>query len=237
MPAPVPIDLGVVLAILRLSNKYDIQYLYRRALDHLAEDGWYAASYAECGWGNHLNVLHKNSPLNALSVVTTAIEVGATWLLPRAYYCASTFYPPQLLPFMEGNMQEHVRICLIAHVQLLRGTVSVNSFLTMRYLSCTTPHVCDTLRDDHYLHFLADVDTGRDLNALSRWDDDDWTGFEADGMCDACRQSAKTRHDVAASTFWAKLPNIFGLPPWEDLHTMKRIAMGEDEDEDQNIED
>ncbi|KAJ7112971.1 hypothetical protein C8R44DRAFT_631359, partial [Mycena epipterygia] len=35
MPAPAPIELWVVLAILRLSHKYDIQYLHRRALHHL----------------------------------------------------------------------------------------------------------------------------------------------------------------------------------------------------------
>ncbi|KAJ7159379.1 hypothetical protein C8R43DRAFT_881836 [Mycena crocata] len=40
MPAPEPIELSVVLGILRLSHKYDVQYLFRRALQHLAEGEW-----------------------------------------------------------------------------------------------------------------------------------------------------------------------------------------------------
>ncbi|KAJ7182424.1 hypothetical protein C8R43DRAFT_1054358 [Mycena crocata] len=36
MPPPAPVELQVVLDILRLSHKYDAQYLHDRALQHLA---------------------------------------------------------------------------------------------------------------------------------------------------------------------------------------------------------
>ncbi|KAJ7652646.1 hypothetical protein B0H17DRAFT_957806, partial [Mycena rosella] len=36
MPPPTSVGLDVILGILRLSHKYDVQYLHRRALEHLS---------------------------------------------------------------------------------------------------------------------------------------------------------------------------------------------------------
>ncbi|KAJ7205333.1 hypothetical protein B0H12DRAFT_986526, partial [Mycena haematopus] len=38
MPAPEPANFTDVLAILRLSHKYDVEYLQRRALRHLSDE-------------------------------------------------------------------------------------------------------------------------------------------------------------------------------------------------------
>ncbi|KAJ7453403.1 hypothetical protein FB451DRAFT_1000518, partial [Mycena latifolia] len=45
MPPPEPVDIHVVLGILRLAHKYGIQYLYRRALRHLGTE--YPTSLAD----------------------------------------------------------------------------------------------------------------------------------------------------------------------------------------------
>ncbi|KAJ6602718.1 hypothetical protein DFH09DRAFT_899609, partial [Mycena vulgaris] len=103
MPAPVPVELWVVLAILRLSKKYDIQYLHRRALDHLVQAGWYKAGYDDDRDSGHLTECDPDNPMDNLSLVTTATEIGALWLLPYAYYCASTFSAEDLLPFLQDK--------------------------------------------------------------------------------------------------------------------------------------
>ncbi|KAJ7820322.1 hypothetical protein B0H14DRAFT_3876321 [Mycena olivaceomarginata] len=54
--------------------------------------------------------------------------------------------------------------------------------------------------------------------------------LEYSGMCSDCRELAKIQMHEAASAFWDELPSIFGLPPWGELHAMKRATMGEDED-------
>jgi hypothetical protein len=54
--------------------------------------------------------------------------------------------------------------------------------------------------------------------------------LEYSGMCSDCRELAKIQMHEAASAFWDERPSIFGLPPWGELHAMKRAAMGEDED-------
>ncbi|KAJ7655795.1 hypothetical protein DFH06DRAFT_992531 [Mycena polygramma] len=231
MPAPSPIELSVVLGILRLSHKYDVQYLHRRALKHLAEEGWYPTTYNEDST-DHLVDIAQSSPINALSVIVAAVEVGAQWLLPYAYYCAATFGTHQLLPFLEGQWEPHVRKCLLAHAQLVRGTVTFNTFLTQDPVTCVAPDNCDAVRMASLITTFAQVGRENDLDPLSEWDADRWQKLRKRGICDACYESAKEKHHLDASKFWGKLPAIFGLPPWEELHAMERKAMGGGDDTD-----
>ncbi|KAJ7780864.1 hypothetical protein DFH07DRAFT_910354 [Mycena maculata] len=217
MPAPASAELWVVLGILRLSHKYDVQYLYRRALDHLAEDGW------DCRTFNSVHC--PQSPAKALSVISTAMEVGAQWLLPLAYYYASNLSAKVLLIFLDGPMAPYARTCLGTHSSVVRGAVVVNRFLTVQDSLCATPDSCSEIRHSFLSDFLDAVADGSELQPLSNWDI--WTRLNSDGMCDDCCSSAKVQHHHAATTFFEQLPDIFGLPPWDGLHTTKRAAMGE----------
>jgi hypothetical protein len=225
MPAPAPIEVWTVVAILRLSHKYDVQYLHRRALNHLLEDGWYASSHLLEDIENHL-ISDPETPLEGLLVLSAATEVGALWLLPWSYYWTSTFGAKHLMPFLEGVMDPQVRKCLAAREDILRGTVAVNRFLTKRFSGCATPEICNGLRDRFLADFLDELEIDSASDPLSEWNT---TDLRADGLCDACCERAETEHDAAALTFWNKIPEIFGLPPWKDLHTMKRAALGEEE--------
>ncbi|KAJ7487276.1 hypothetical protein B0H11DRAFT_1721522 [Mycena galericulata] len=213
MPAPAETELSAVLGILRLSNKYDVQYLYRRALEHLAVDGWYAANYDENGWEDHLDSIEPRSPINALSVIDAASEVGATWILPKAYYCASTFFPYQLVPHLEGRMEHHVRKCLLAHVHLVRGTVATHRFLTT-YQPCATTNMCNSVRAAHLATFFDDVAKEADIFPLSRWVDDEvWDRLKEQGLCEACCGLATTQNQTAARSLWIGFPTFLGCLP------------------------
>ncbi|KAF8144973.1 hypothetical protein K438DRAFT_1847896 [Mycena galopus ATCC 62051] len=231
MPAPAPNYLSVVLGILRLSHKYDVQYLYRRALEHLNLDGWYYTTYDE-DCPEHLdNGLPEFSPLYPLQVIRTATEVGARWLLPATYYHLSTYSSEELLPFLEGSFGPDVVKALAAHTHLVRAAVTTHDFLT-NYSSCLAPNACDLARSITLRAFL----TGLSSPALQPFPrdliGDVMVELEENGMCSECRESAKTRMHEAASAFWDEIPGIFGLPPWNELHAMKRVAMGETEDRD-----
>ncbi|KAJ7503742.1 hypothetical protein B0H11DRAFT_1984147 [Mycena galericulata] len=218
MPSPCPVELSVVLGILRLSHKYDVQYLFRRALHHLAEGEWYALSYDQpCI--DHI-ITGDSSPIHSLSVAVAAIEVGAWWLLPMAYYDATCYGIDQLLALAaDGALQPHAMKCAIAQARFLRGTSAVNQFLTLKgdSPSCGNPGGCDTVRRSLLVeHFdLMKDDAG--LDPLGEWD-----------------TRAKTLFSEAAREFWAELPGIFDLPPWPELDAMKRAAMGEDAASEEN---
>ncbi|KAJ7901197.1 hypothetical protein B0H14DRAFT_3739058 [Mycena olivaceomarginata] len=126
MPDPAPLQLSIVLGILQLSHKYDVPYLYKRALDHLAA-GWYAETY-DGDLDDHL-IYGDGTPAYSLSVIDAALEVGAHWLLPFAYQCAATFSAKQLLPFLEGKMGQYALKSLAAHEQMVHGTISIQHFL------------------------------------------------------------------------------------------------------------
>ncbi|KAJ7099038.1 hypothetical protein C8R43DRAFT_1244334 [Mycena crocata] len=98
MPPPSTTDLSDILAILRLSHKYDIQYLHRRALAHLS-------SVFPTELSVFLAMLNhfpegfkdlKESVDSHLQVLRVLHEVNALWHLPSAYSRASKFPPEKL---------------------------------------------------------------------------------------------------------------------------------------------
>ncbi|KAJ7723918.1 hypothetical protein B0H16DRAFT_330905 [Mycena metata] len=76
MPHPEPVKLSVILGILRLSHKYDIQYLHRRALNHLSAR--YFAASAEDYRSPAAEARRKDEEaVSLLFVIQAAVEVGA----------------------------------------------------------------------------------------------------------------------------------------------------------------
>ncbi|KAJ7160028.1 hypothetical protein C8R43DRAFT_994126 [Mycena crocata] len=233
MPTPAAIELSVVLGILHLSHKYDVQYLHHRALEHLTVDGWYAPTCDERRGDPHLINNTPSPPLKSLSVINAASEVGALWLLPLAYYYASTFSCVELAPFLVGPMSQPARKAMAAREHLLRGTVAINRFLSMHNPSgaCKTSHTCTASRNTYLARLYDDIDQVADLIPLEDWNEARWSRFKAKGVCEDCYSFARASQLAAVSAFWDKLPSFFDLPPWEDLHGMKRAALGEEANE------
>ncbi|KAJ6614126.1 hypothetical protein B0H10DRAFT_1754839, partial [Mycena sp. CBHHK59/15] len=88
MPPPALVTLADIVGILRLAHKYDVHFLWCRALQHL--ERYYPTTLA--AYINDTVPLTNikfgfTSPLtNHLTIVEVATEVGALWLLPTAYY-------------------------------------------------------------------------------------------------------------------------------------------------------
>ncbi|KAJ6562964.1 hypothetical protein B0H10DRAFT_1132062 [Mycena sp. CBHHK59/15] len=150
MPPPEPVELQAVLGILRLARKYDVPYLYRRALRHLA------VPYSNSSFGDYQNPVLLEShivsdlrhSLRALTIIMTATEVGELWLLPIVHYLASAYTSDELLwTIPRGPDEQIVQRCIAAHVDLVRGTGAANSFLAVESgPSCTLPQHCNTIR-------------------------------------------------------------------------------------------
>ncbi|KAJ7910539.1 hypothetical protein B0H13DRAFT_1714278 [Mycena leptocephala] len=220
MPAPVPSELAVVLGILRLSHKYDVHYLYRRALDHLAVDGWYKTNYDKQAKDHLIDIdIDITSPFNPLSVISAVIEVGAQWLLPCAYYGAATYPAEELLPFLAGKMEQPALKSIAAHAHLVRGAITIGRAIIIDD-ACATRDLCDQARE-RALSKLLDV-------VAETWVDPFQMAYPTTGMCSKCLKLTKTKMHEAASAFWDELPGIFGLQPWEELRAMKRAVMEED---------
>ncbi|KAK7018416.1 BTB domain-containing protein [Favolaschia claudopus] len=225
MPPPSPVTLQALLAILRLSHKYDVPYLHRRALDHLNADGFYRRTYEETKVG-HID--YGIVPLMAsLSVIIAATQVKADWLLPYTYYCAATYSPEELSQHVDGETHDCALKALTAHAHLVRGAIDISCYLTTGPSTCTTIMKCPAARKASLSQLL---ETLSDSYISPLPPSEDLQNFEDNGACSNCLADAKTKQHEAASKFWDELPQIFGLPPWKDLRAMKRAAMGQDDE-------
>ncbi|KAJ7166990.1 hypothetical protein C8R46DRAFT_1219368 [Mycena filopes] len=207
---PADADLSTVLGILRLAHKYDVQFLYRRALDHLAEDG--------C----------------TLRIATVALEVGALWLLPWAYYTSATHPSANLQPFIDGEFQIPARKALLVQTQLIRESLQVNRFLLFDD-HCIGQN-CRDIRRQYYavsLHNVAQEVGNAGLQPFEEWNREQSRTFTRQA-CLPCAAHAIDSTRVSMTALFDKLPGMFGLPPWVELHAMKRSAMGEDDEDDEN---
>ncbi|KAJ7617599.1 hypothetical protein DFH06DRAFT_1061983 [Mycena polygramma] len=220
MPAPEPIELDAVLGILRLAHKYDVPYLYLRALKRLSiQNGVQSVDeyvgrdhdYIDLGAGGYF--------FSCTKLIQALTEVGALWLLPVAYYDMCSMSQALLLRNASGH-ETIVLKCLATQATIRQGTAALNRFLTApSNPSCTNYRACDFFRRAVLDQYLSEVQDGEDLHPLKAWDDD-WSSF-----CTHCADSARVLHRETLQKFWDDLPNIFGLPPWPELNRMRDAVM------------
>ncbi|KAJ7617602.1 hypothetical protein DFH06DRAFT_1107334 [Mycena polygramma] len=223
MPAPEPIRLAAVLGILRLAHKYDVPYLYTRALKRLSiRYGLQSLEQFLTAERDYITFEEWNYTGQCIKVIQALTEVSALWLLPMAYYRLCSNGQTILLQQVEGR-ETMIRKCLVAQALLRKGTAAVNRFLTTPSTPfCTDYQDCNRCRAQELDRYLCQVEDGEDLRPLSNWDDDDW---ESTDFCRYCGDVARLEHAEARQKVWDDLPNIFGLPPWAELYAMRDAVM------------
>ncbi|KAK7018419.1 BTB domain-containing protein [Favolaschia claudopus] len=228
MPSPAPVDMKDVLAILRLSHKYDVPYLHRRALHHLVTDGWYRKTYRSDGATEHINYIGDDSPVDGLLVALAASEVGAHWLLPYAYYCAATHTVAKLSEpsLMEGETRDCAIKALVTHTHLVSGSLKIWGCITAQR-RCASTDRCNTIRASSLSDLVDLLSLNSALDPLHELDDD-LDLLKTQGMCSDCFKDAEAKYHEAATMFWDEFPQLFGLEPWTQLDAMKRAALGEE---------
>ncbi|KAJ6546661.1 hypothetical protein DFH09DRAFT_989485 [Mycena vulgaris] len=228
MPPPARVELHSVLSILRLAHKYDVQYLFRRALQHLSVR--YGPSSLDNYRGREASdsiICAEDDPRRSLAIISALREIGALWLLPLAYYNASTCSEDALRSTIpHGAAENVVQTCLVAQSHLVRGSGAIYSFLARPSGECTNKRRCAELRLrslKNYFVFLH----GRDLLCpLEYWRDQDWEDLSSVGWCERCVSDAREIHGKELQDFWDDLPSIYALPPWAELNAMKDAVMG-----------
>ncbi|KAJ7049562.1 hypothetical protein C8F01DRAFT_1036417 [Mycena amicta] len=232
MPPPARINLSEVLSVLRLAHKYDVDYLFRRALGHL--DGcFYFDSYRayynqapdtvnfvdDCAeqW-SHMT----SSPLAVVAITQVAREVDALWILPVARYCLSIVPLHKLIEIppteLDGPQLKHV---LLWRSRLSRIRVLDLSLITEvpdsaceNFAGCAVARL-DILRAHGALHQV-----GNDACILGQ------PALNRGHLCGNCLQFESVRFDDLLDGRWDQLPELFNLPPWEDLKEQRRKVLG-----------
>jgi hypothetical protein len=217
-PPPAKTELAAITGILRLSHKYDVQYLRRRALLHL-DTGFptslavYEISGSETFASDGLD--------DSLLTIQCASEVGAPWVLPTAFYflCYSDMREilaarawPRLSPADQAT-------AIASYTKQRTACPPVLPFLRIPFTEgCVALDRCSAYK----AQYLEDVGTWNISDPLGSYRD--WTPFES-RVCAYCLKKSEEYHRVGREKLWANLPAIYGLPAWDILERLKAEAL------------
>ncbi|KAF7295799.1 hypothetical protein HMN09_01122800 [Mycena chlorophos] len=238
MPPPQPFDILSLLGILRLAHKYDVEYLFKRALSHfdgvLYFDDYPAFLQAAGGPGIMTPQAEPwrpqsqyTDPRLLLAVVDALTQVEAQWLLPVAQYFLSSLPMLSLLGIPEDLLDGSRLRRILLHRQKL---VSQRSRLVGAIvpwggdgapdgMECKTFDDCTDTRVD-FLTFAAAYTVERDARALDQLD-----AGNMHGLCASC--ASGTFWEQSQNDFWRDdLPDAFDLPGWEDLCAQRAAMLG-----------
>ncbi|KAJ7604131.1 hypothetical protein FB45DRAFT_939791 [Roridomyces roridus] len=244
MPFPVGTEFDIIVGVLRLSHKYEVEYLRRRALVHLSSG--YATTLSKWDRIVHYIPTADNDRVPAMDIITwewprdpsyLAVliplvgEVGARWMLPSVFYHLSS----RLAAFTpRRETLQDILNTIDDQIAFLRGH-GIQSHSTFAEIltclfekmddSCPSPLACAQAR--LFGIDAASKETGPfPCSPLEVWDETTWKAFENYHLCSVCLPSLKAKHKAAREKFWQELPGHYGLPPWEELEKLKADEIG-----------
>jgi hypothetical protein len=226
MPPPSPTDFETVIGVMRLAHKYDVVYLFQRALSHL--DSMFPTDFSKFlhlngkmgDYDSHVRFIRGNVDVDVMAF-RAASEVGASWILPTAYY--NIIGAPDMLAATENILTLHQQqMCLAARAELARATATTYRFLrNLPCSSCDSETECRDLISDAQDAVDFWTDNQLDLDPLTHWA----VIHLENELCAACHKVGHERFTDAQRLFWDRMPGIFGLPNWDELREMRRKAM------------
>ncbi|KAK7050684.1 BTB domain-containing protein [Favolaschia claudopus] len=211
---PADVDYSVMSGILRLSHKYQVEPLRKRALIHLSKR--FPTCLEEFGCVDEWSV-------DPTLIVNLAREVNADWVLVIALYSCASLQLPQL--FDSCLAPGDLLTVLQARDQLqTHWTTAILDFLwePLQISKCISPSAC--LNGRLNARKKAELSRSDHVITLCLWNDDDW--YELDGVCNACLNHMKKTHRERQEECWDALPALFNLPAWNILLLSRFKSLG-----------
>ncbi|KAJ7610501.1 hypothetical protein FB45DRAFT_761262 [Roridomyces roridus] len=227
-PSPATTDFPTLCGVLRVSTKYQVDSLRKRALCHLSSIVTStAAEYRANDAGESLKIDAKDW----LRVVVLARDFSILWVLPIALYRTTAYCTASEIfhgidfhdgggatPMHWGMNPDDQVLCLAQARELTSSGVSAAMDFCLNPPStpgCLTPPHCMRRR----LKAFRRIEGRRGkLFPLKIWREKDWEGI---GVCEVCMPAMREAHSAALEVFWEGLPARFGLPEWDVLRQMK----------------
>ncbi|KAF7314931.1 hypothetical protein MIND_00007000 [Mycena indigotica] len=251
-PFPALTTVDMVIGCARLGHKYNAPIIRRLALTHLtsalrttlaesdatcyeedkSERGPSAVASWDCAWDDHL-----------IALVQLAREIDAPWLLPSLFYLIAGKLDSIAGQLVNGTVIHGAPARLHPGDQerVLRGASRQQqaAWTLAEFMTPAPPSVChkDTgmcplriMRTATSAPFRDHVHRHSQV-PLSLFDErlgDDWYGADWQAVCQTCKAHLHGELKAARGAFWDSLPELYGLPPWEELEELKRAAIGDD---------
>ncbi|KAJ7267796.1 hypothetical protein C8J57DRAFT_351774 [Mycena rebaudengoi] len=223
-PYPLNMSLQVVLDVLRLSHKYQVDTLFKRALLHLSEGVPTSLDSYRKRRGTKRLVLPKTS----IAVVKVAREVSADWILPFALYglcrymAASNFKRYEDIMTKLGETDKHICARALRSLDVAYGEVVDFLWEPFSIPGCARRDQCLARRIA--LRRKADGWRQQGEMPFEAWPESCWEGLDC---CSNCERAQRSAHTAAELAVWDKLPALFSLPDWPTLEKMKAEALSD----------
>jgi hypothetical protein len=169
---------------------------------------------------------------NPIAAIQLAREVDALWILPTAFYWLAFNYRELGKAVFHGVVCNGVPASLSAqdqdsfakghYIQTASTVADILRFLfdPSEIDGCTSSSLCSLVR----LQAMENHRVGCASAPLHVWRPRDWALLQ--DLCDVCLSALKQTHKNARQAFWDKLPEIYGLPEWEELERLRAAAIG-----------
>ncbi|KAJ6514475.1 hypothetical protein C8R47DRAFT_1206820 [Mycena vitilis] len=226
-PFPAPTTFPVLSSVLRMSHKYEVDTLRKRALLHLSSahpttlHEWDHLQSAVPSWKSELGNEDQN-----LAIVALAGQVGATWILPTAFYrfCQTS---DEHRIITGSQLSDLGKADFFRGLRFLETTGAAD---VLRFLHCPSyecpDYVSCVLRQQKRYRLVAgrghhkQGDPG--LMPLELWRKDDWNDLVE---CEECLPVMQKAHTAARERLWNDLPESFGFSDWTELEETKAEAL------------
>ncbi|KAJ7054780.1 hypothetical protein C8F01DRAFT_1161396 [Mycena amicta] len=227
---PAATSFAIVSPVARLSHKYMVGWLHKRALSHLAAahpttlDGWKTMPATTTNG----NLMYGAATEILIPVLILARQLSLDWILPVAFYrvarikSAAAIFNSELLPadklrYFEGIRKLDRHWCARSLEFLWEPSVLPGCTRQRQCSDVRLEYRVDSEHSDVYPTYFMPLDR-------SRWAPDDWTTISSD-VCAPCLAEMKQMKAAADQAFWDNLPDIFGLGNWAALEQMKTDAL------------
>ncbi|KAF7305713.1 hypothetical protein HMN09_00724600 [Mycena chlorophos] len=217
----------VVAGVLRISHKYDVPALRKRAL-HLITAVFPTKlsdvpnnSRARQSW-------HEWTPSMEV-VVSLARKLSLDWILPFAFYeLCRTSHELDILTSDELSVEDKHRWAKgSARLTVNWNSAILDSIWNPLYIDgCKFPSIC--LEQRVIARKDAEMDRAYDTDAprypLNIYGETSLQGL-CTMVCSVCSKHIAQAFSEARQEFWVQLPAVFNLPSWEVLEKMKLEAL------------
>lgn len=213
-------DFILIAAVLRLSTKYNVEYLRQRAFHQLS--CLYPTTLE--AWDHRVDAAIEIFDARPFAVLKLAKETNHPALLPAAMYlCADSEDINVILDGLDSIDGSHVeldwdekRACIRARQNLLLALRSrIFRFLlgTLDVMGCTTPSSCDSSKFKWLRSLEASLNHGSPGVFSIKFP---WSAF-CRAVCEVCFSTSQAHSNNQRRALWDELPSFFDLPTWEEI--------------------
>ncbi|KAF7289701.1 BTB domain-containing protein [Mycena indigotica] len=226
-----PVD--TLLSVLKMSHKYEVSSLRKRILSQMSLLFPSTLAAASLSQSEKCAFINDRNEDFSVDVVLAARQVSMDWILPFVFYQMCRLSDESCILDSPLSMADKKRWIVGCRRLETAEMTRMLQFLwdPIPIASCTRDNgLCDGVRvrlrqfAESRRHYNTEAAMRLPLEIV---EPAYWTSLRK-SVCVACLTEMETLYAAARTDFWARLPQIFDLPGWEELEKIRQDAFAPD---------